>query len=359
MSSVTLGSGSSQIPKKTEISKTETYATVDEGDNRKIESMGDAIEAWHDYLSAKEGRHLVLEGSGPDVEEPLALAIPHTHRWSPKYRREMYAKMKTVERVIGDVWGEGCPSTMITLTMPQKTSEGNPKPPLDVLEELQEAKSKLMKLMRKRLADLPVRYEYISVLEPHKSGYPHVHIAIFGVSLPSIGEELTEMWTEKYIEGAAKQAQSVDVSSRQRNLSNPAAYLMKYLGKTMSKSRGTDAVDAQPDISGYHRFSALLWISGARTVTMSRELRSDVSDRMESNKEIEEEEVEVNWKPVGTTGQLEMPEGGLLRGDKARKAIDSVSDGGVSESARGLSLDGLRYAPLGSDRRGVRAAGNR
>jgi hypothetical protein len=306
--------------------------TVDEGDTRDIDSVGDARAAFRDYLRAKDGRSIVLEETA--TNDDIALAIPHTHRWSPEYRSKTYAKLKAAEGAAEIIWGDGVPSTMITLTAPHRTADGDHRPVMDVLSDITDNRSRVLDLVRKRLSDLHVQTEYLWVMEPHKSGYPHVHILVLGAQLPGLGDKVADMWADKYVDGASRKAQSVDISeSREKSLSNPAAYLMKYLGKTLSKSdtRSDDPVAQQPQIGGYETFSAAVWISGKRTFGMSQSLRQEVTIRMSGGPT---EETEYEWKLVGTTdGGHE----GVYRDGDARDLISSCDE----DSRRAVSTRDL------------------
>lgn len=342
---LTLPSAERELPKDAPMGD-DLSVTVDEGDTRDIDSVGDARAAFRDYLRAKDGRSIVLEETATD--DDIALAIPHTHRWSPEYRKQTYAKLKSAERVAADIWGDGVPSTMITLTAPHRDSEGNHRPVTEVLSDIVENRSRVLDLVRKRLSGLAVRTEYLWVMEPHKSGYPHVHILVLGAKLPALGDKVADMWADKYVDGASRQAQSVDISeSRKKNLNNPAAYLMKYLGKTMSKNetRSDDPVAKQPQISGYETFSAAVWISGKRTFGMSQSLRKEVSNH--GYDEVDKES-EYEWKLVGTTdGGHE----GLYHGTDARDLISSCDeDSGRAVSTRDLDSV-MGYPELDDPRR--------
>ena len=258
---------------------------VEEGDTRRIGRVEDMTEAFNDYLDAKEDAVLVLEGENHKTGERGAMVMPHVHRWKEQYRKKTYAKLKAAERHIKEVWGDQCPTTLLTLTAPHKDEFGEYRSPKAVLEDISEGWDKARRVIRRETEG--VKTEYLAVWEPHASGYPHLHVIVFGIASPSLGDKVTDMWTTKYVENASEKAQHVSIKNgRSAQIENPAAYVMKYLSKTLVRdSEGTEtAKEAMPNISGLEVFSALLWMTGKRHYSMSQGLSSAIKDEApESN----------------------------------------------------------------------------
>lgn len=272
-------------------------ATVEKDDTRGLETVGDATEAFEDYLRAKEDQVLVFE----DQVEGDYLVRDHEHRWSPEYRLRTYARLKAAERHVRDVWGESVPTTLLTLTAPHNASDGSPRSFEAVLSDIKDGWDKARRVMRRETEG--VKTEYLAIYEPHESGYPHLHVVLFGVARPSIGEKITEYWTERYVEGASKDAQSCEVSrGRGTDLSNPAAYVMKYLSKSLARDSGeeTTALEGLPSVHGYTEFSALMWATGSRTYSMSQGLTAAVKESEPEPDIGDDEDQERDWELVGT-----------------------------------------------------------
>lgn len=281
-------------------------ATVEKGDTRTLETVGESVKAHGDYLDAKEDQMLVME----EQESGDHLVVPHEHRWSADYRRRTYARLKAAERHVTSKWGEMVPTTMITLTAPHEDGNGEYRPFSSVLADLKDGWDKARDVIGRETEG--VETEYLAVYEPHATGYPHLHVLVFGVARPSLGEKVADYWVNRYVDGANRDAQDVTIKrGRSLQLESPAAYLMKYLSKSLAREGSDEATDRQslPSISGYRGFSALMWATGKRTYSMSEGLSEAVSESAP-----ESESAEGDWKYVGTVSGVEA---GIYTGNEA------------------------------------------
>lgn len=253
------------------------YRSVSEARNVRIETVADAIDGFREYVANKKNASLVLQ----DRESGDVRVMPYNHRWTSEYRAMTYAKLKGAERALDRIYGEGpTPVTMLSLTAYQRGDDGRPRPPGEVLADLLDGWDKFRRVLDR--ATEGARTEYIRVIEPHESGYPHLHVAIFGAASRSLEDRVTEMWAEKYEVGSAdahKNAVSV-ATGRSAQLQKPAAYIMKYLGKTTVREDGgepapsgetPEELDAK-NAEAFEAFSALLWATGKRQYSASQAL---------------------------------------------------------------------------------------
>ena len=283
-------------------------ATVEKDDTRTLNTVDEAVTAWYDYLDAKENQSLVME----EQETGDLLVVPHTHRWDADYRRKTYARLKAAERHVTAKWGEEVPTTMITLTAPHNDARGDARPFTAVLDDIKQGMDKARHVIRRETEGIET--EYLAVLEPHATGYPHIHILVFGVASPSLGEKVADYWANRYVEGASRDAQDVTTArGRSAQLESPAAYLMKYLSKSLAREGSDETADREnlPSIAGYEEFSALMWASGKRTYSMSEGLSRAVKDSKP-----ETEETPGEWEYIGTVSGVES---GLYSGEQAEK----------------------------------------
>jgi len=283
-------------------------ATVEQDDTRTLNTVEEGVEAFEDYLDAKENQMLVME----EEESGDHLVVPHEHRWSADYRRRTYARLKATERHVTDKWGETVPTTMLTLTAPHKDASGDYRAFTSVLSDIKEGWDKARDVIGRETEG--VETEYLAVFEPHATGYPHLHVLVFGVARPSLGEKVADYWVDRYVEGASRDAQDVTVKrGRSLQLESPAAYLMKYLSKSLARGESEGATDREslPSIAGYRGFSALMWATGKRTYSMSEGLSEAVAESAP-----ESEPAEGTWQYVGTVSGVEA---GLYSGEEAEK----------------------------------------
>lgn len=282
-------------------------ATVEEGDTRTLETVEEAVDAFEDYLIAKENANLVMR----EKNEGDLLVLPHNHRWTAAYRKMTYAKLKAAEDYIKDEYGNEAPTTLLTLTAPHKDENGDYRAFADVLDDIKAGWDKARRVIRRETDG--IKTSTLTVFEPHGDGYPHLHVLVFGVARPSMGEKIQDYWTERYVEGASKKAQDVNVKrGRSAQIGSPAQYVMKYLSKTLireGEETGT-AKESVPTIEGYRQFSALLWATGARHYTMSEDMSQAVKEAEPDNETVGD------WEYVGTASGLEE---GLYSGEEAEK----------------------------------------
>ena len=296
-------------------------ATVEEGDTRTLSTVAEAVEAFEDYLRAKENSVLVMRET---VEEDL-LVIPHNHRWTHQYRKMTYARLKAAEDYVREAFGEEVPTTLLTLTAPHKDESGEYRAFADVLDDLKAGWDKARRVIRRETEG--VKTEILTVYEPHSSGYPHLHVLVFGTARPSMGEKVQDYWTDRYVSGASKSAQDVSIKQgRAAQIESPAAYVMKYLSKTLIREEeaSSTAEEAMPTIEGYREFSAMLWATGARHYTMTEGLSEAVKEAAPDDK------VSGDWEFVGTASGLDV---GLYEGEKAED-LEKYLAGSPNQSHR-------------------------
>lgn len=259
---------------KLELTGEAEYRNVAEGDRRKIETVQEAIDAHGEYISNKENATLVLESR----ECNDIMVLPYNHRETEGYRDMTYAKLKRAEEALeAKFGGPPIPTTWVSLTVDPTDSNGKPLPPGVVLDKLNESRDKLRKVIHRATKEPDsvlggVDTEYITVIEPQQSGYPHLHTAIFGIASKKLADKIEDMWVEEYGVGE-RRAQNVEaIRGRSKQVRNVTQYLMKYLGKTTVRKGG----DGQ-ELESYKAFSALLWVTGKRQYSMSQWLSKAVS----------------------------------------------------------------------------------
>lgn len=285
-----------------------SYRGVKAGDSRRIETVSDGIAVLDDYIEEKEDSVLVLE----ETDSGEVQIIPHEHRFKPGYRKKYYAKLKSAEEWLQSEFGGGpIPATMLTLTAHQRDDSGNLRSLEAVLDDLKEGWEDFRKVVRRKTEGF--KTEIVAVFEPHESGYPHLHVLIFGKADPTLQEKVTELWVEKYgVGGAAAHESAVEVvQGRSAQIESPAAYLMKYLGKTMLRETGE-----RQQVTGYDAFSALLWVTERRQFSCTAGISSAMSG------DAPDGGGEGNWELVGVAQGLKP---GKYTGEEAEQIIKHLT----------------------------------
>jgi hypothetical protein len=166
---------------------------------------------------------------------------------------------------------------MLTLTA-SSAPDGEPLPPVDHLNELDASWEAVRRALARQLDGR--RWEYLAILEPHESGYLHIHLAVFvdGVvrretfapvieahlrNCDLAGVEAHDLADDSTISvrhaGAARDgkwnhAQFEGVDHDSETLSELACYLAEYLG-----AYGEDPLDAPEQVQ---MSNAVLWATG-------------------------------------------------------------------------------------------------
>lgn len=232
----------------------------------------DALVREHEsYREEKAGKSLVFVGDGLENAEEI-MTVPYTHRWTKEYTQREYARMQDFVRGAKDEYNDPHVVIFPALTASTMTATGDARPPLDHFEQLKRswARGTRYELTHSMNADrekdrYPAReWEYLQVWEPTTDagrapgGYAHMHPVV--VCDGKVGAERFRSVLEKHVEKcewASTEAHDLDgiMIDRLDELSNPAAYLFKYLGKSW------DLDDAEPY---QQRFNGLLHETGYR-----------------------------------------------------------------------------------------------
>jgi hypothetical protein len=217
------------------------------------------IESFSGYLETVRDKriHVFTDGGYYD--------IPYKTRWSESYKKKMLAKMYGVEDYFRS---SGCSVvTLLTLTGYQggeysRGVKGEVTTREDLFENIKGGWRLLSNLLVKEYPAL----KNVWVMEPHKSGYPHMHVAVLGYISPSMRERLTRLWSEKYAVGSLEHGIDFSVKSVKESVQSIKNYLMKYITKGIGAG-GVDRWTAEEWL--YH---AIAWKHCHRYIGMSRSI---------------------------------------------------------------------------------------
>jgi hypothetical protein len=162
-----------------------------------------------------------------------------------------------IDRFYSDLW-----TGMVTLT----ASSDREACPVDHLAELKEGRTAALEALRRSLDGRT--WDYWWVLEPHESGYLHLHLAVV-VDGPITDADLRPA-VDSHLRNCGPAGQkahedAIDVRPG-REIGNVAAYLNAYLGDYQS-----DPLEAPEHVRAAN---AITWATGTRETGASRRLRS-------------------------------------------------------------------------------------
>ena len=155
------------------------------GSEYRSKTVKGALKAFLRWFAEQEDTQIV----GLDVESGEEIVWPAECSYDESYLCEKYGVLKDGERAFME--SENPYSTMLTITASNLNAVGDPRSPGDHLVDLKESYDRFVRRELQRVMDElgfdryhgpdgPERWwEYAVVAEPHKSGYIHLHIAVF------------------------------------------------------------------------------------------------------------------------------------------------------------------------------------
>lgn len=183
------------------------------------------IFSFIEYIYDCEGRSLIFQGFDFTKRKAVTSSAPYLHRWTQGYVNKLLHRLYKLDDI------KIHHATMITMTTYQdseyaKAKTGKSFSMVDSFEMLLKSRTKLIQMLRNMYGDV----EYIWMLEPHKSGYPHCHMLVFKRLSPTDQSKLRNLWANKY--GAGSFQRGLDFSEV-TNIRRTRNYLMKYLKKSV------------------------------------------------------------------------------------------------------------------------------
>lgn len=190
-------------------------------------------ELFVNYLEDISKKWFVVHGiqkSGQFVAKDM----PYITRFHETYRKGIVAKFYQLERYMQD---NPSPLTMITLTTYQdgeysREMKGHAVDHEEAFGLLTDSFRKLRQLITNRIFD-GCTPDYFYVLEPHASGYPHMHLCYLSKFTQEDEQRIRSLWSVKY--GAGEQ---VDFAFREPEeaVQSIRNYLLKYMRKGFLES---------------------------------------------------------------------------------------------------------------------------
>jgi hypothetical protein len=188
------------------------------------------LDRWREYILDRRDVKAVFEDdSGNTVKGSKP------HRFHPDYADKQYAKLKDLERGISGDYGKRLHTAMLTFTASTTDDEGNPLPPVDHLDDLLESWDAIRRALDRALGEH--RWERLAILEPHKSGHIHVHMAVF------VEGKVTESTFHPVIEAHVENCDLAEWEAHDLAHSNPK----KRPVSVRHAGSDRDSEDAHPD----------------------------------------------------------------------------------------------------------------
>lgn len=241
--------------------------------NHPLQKYYEISKEFCEYLDLCEQKGFMVHGYDYAKGKIHTHFLEYENRWSPGRRKELSQKLDRLEWWFGEQMDR--PVTMITLT---SYHEG-----MNIQQqwnELSKSRGKLLKLIAFYF-DSP---DYFWVVEPHKKGYVHFHLAVFAdVSNnkkdkygEGIEDKFRRIWSKKYKTG--NHTYGLDFSQKKGDdkLKSLKNYLSKYLQKGFLINQWTPSLLV---------FNACLWDTGFRMYGASKNVSHimNIEDEKDNN----------------------------------------------------------------------------
>lgn len=258
------------------------YDIADLPYNHPLQKYAELSKQFCGYLDLCEQKGFVVHGYDYAKGEIHNHFLEYENRWSPGRRQELSEKLDRLEW-----WFESQmdrPVTMITLTSYHEGMTIQQQ-----WNELSKSRGKLLKLLAFYF-DSP---DYFWVVEPHKKGYVHFHLAVFAdVSNnkkdkygEGIEDKFRRLWSKKYKTGNHTYGLDFSQKKGDAKLRSLKKYLSKYLQKGFLLDKWTPSMLV---------FNACLWDTGFRMYGASKNVSHIMNIQDEKDNSIVWLETKIN-----------------------------------------------------------------
>ena len=225
------------------------------------------------------------------------------------YIKSLYAKFSQLEE-----WYKEHKTPVFLLSL---TTSSRDKTIKQAFETLREGWRKLAHTLRKIRDERGIDLEYIYVYEPHQSGYPHMHVVLFGDLTDADFERMRKLWSGKYKIGSYEHGLHISKPKKHQEIEHVRAYILKYIQKSIDISK--------MDIAHFV-FLAVLW---------------SFYDKTQWTKKIPRKTRSGRWVPDSTGGgafRLWSASRALTGVMKEKKTDFDISDYGVNYARYGEEI---------------------
>jgi len=259
----------------------------------------EAVDRFHHWYDDQRETRVVIENQ---YGERSTFQTPN--RFTPEYREMLYAKAQSLERGLRERWGRLLHTAMVTLTASSTDDDGRPRPPVEHLRDLLGSWEAVRRALSRVLDGR--EWEYLAILEPHASGYVHVHLGVF-VKGPVVAEQFQPVLDAhlRNCPTAAEDAHRIldedgeeDTVTVRRvadraNGGGGVENLGAYLGAYMAGEYGSEPREMPEHVQAFY---AVMWSTGRQWFRPS----NGAQELMKPPDDGEEEEmVAEDWRLVG------------------------------------------------------------
>lgn len=202
------------------------------------------------YIRTTEHKTIRIDAVDSQDNE-VYIALPYVHRWTEAYHNRLLHKMYCLEKW----YKQNNPvTTLITFTSKQRHRRIK-----TVWERIKKAFQRTLDVIRKMFKGV----SYFWVTEPHKSGYPHIHLCLFTGVTEEQKERIKHSWAKKQKIGNLSHGVNFKEGNSIQSIKN---YLLKY----MTKSCNYHSISRLN--TGQRYFNMIAWDNRIRLIGFSRDI---------------------------------------------------------------------------------------
>jgi hypothetical protein len=274
----TSGTSGNPNPLQKQISRIKT--------NPKLNSYEDLVEDFGNYL--EETSHYSFDIYGETYYgEQVIQNVPYIHRWTSVYRKSILARLYRLES-----WHKRTqkPVTFLTLTTYQDgdyscRQKGYSLDIQEALKLLGDSFRKLREMIRNRIKGYAI--DYFCLLEPHDTGYAHLHMIIFDEFTQDEQDKIKYLWSEKY-EAGASFGVNFQFKKPKESIQSIRNYAMKYLAKGLRSSGSKYYKESWSPAEAV--FNAVLWQTKTRLWSCSWNIGKIINQRPDKQEFVYDED---------------------------------------------------------------------
>jgi hypothetical protein len=191
-----------------------------------IQSYGHVREEFYNYIEYTATKQISFTLVNKKSGQVKQVDIDYIHRWTQTYKNRLLAKMYKLEE-----WYKQDPELITFFTFTTKQRDFNKLEDQYAFLKLnfQKIRDWMRKTYKARTGDST--FNYFWVIEPHKSGFLHLHMMTFCTWTDSEKQHCHDMWCDKY-EAGKREAQDIqDIPVMKVDYIR--TYLFKYLVKNL------------------------------------------------------------------------------------------------------------------------------
>ncbi len=307
--------------------------------------LEDCVEEFRRWFIGYEDRYAVFG----EEETGNKKKVPLNNSYSPEYTEFRYAQFSDLERGLKEEYGARLHTALLSLTCSNTDEHGNLLPPVDHMLDLEESYDAVRRALHRALDGYD--WEAVAILEPHKSGYTHIHFGVFVDG--EVNEETFHPVIDSHLrncpraERAAHDYNSFDkserpisvfhsgrtTSDRTPELENLSAYLSEYLGNYGDSPLEADATTQM--------FYTVMWALNKQRIRPTQGAQKHMMLEEDESSDSEWDILGIMFEVDGAIFELNEDPGGIstvvIGAPSSSGGVDPPPDDADVASAEGLN----------------------